>query len=326
MDYLSDIEKQDIQRLQQQLQELRTHQPSGYLPFVESWIARDWLNRFFAVTEKELDKFLMESGPGIHDKKVVDVVQGVASGEEKVAPVVDRPPYVSMPQFPQIEGVSDYEPFEGKTRLVGLTGIGYLQRFKALLYASPVSPKMRSLGWIEEMEELGRLLEAEIKELEKEMNESAERREEREEIVKKFEEKKALLDSVRRVLEWREERLKKVAEGWREFIDRQKELSNPEAMKFLEKVGREGKNPHFNAALGEVLHRYDRLNQRAMQALGYLMNDEKADSFRASPEMDFDYLRRVCEQVPHSLPVADSFKNKGFQYAGKGSREESCHI
>ena len=270
-----------VENLKREVEELKENFPAPEVPLFEVWEARDWLNRFFALyDEKLLHSYLKE---GLGEKKVNEAIEELRKGKAVLAPVVERPPYQSRPFFPQVEGLSDYEAFTHG----GLTERAQVARLKAFLYASPVSPKSRALGWWEEMEEMGRLLEKEVEELEK-----------RGGTAQEFEEKKELFRAVKEILDWREEQLKRVKKGWEEFLSFQEKLSNPAAVEFLRKLGRVPSNPHLRLAYSGLLETVEKANQKITSLLGQITENASSE-WIYSRDLDFEWLK---SQFPWKIP------------------------
>ncbi len=292
---LQNVGQRELQRRKKEIQELKAESFKEKLPIFETWDSRNWLNRFFGVTGE--DKILEYLKKGLGEVDLEKVIDNLRKGKEKLAPIVRKPPYATFPEWPEIKGLTDYKPFKGERYFTGLTDDGYIQRLKALLYLSPLSPKFRNLGWIEELNDVGQMLEREIADLEEKINSASP--EKRDEILKKIEEKKRLFKAVNDVLEWREERLKKVREGWEEYHQHTKELMNPSAVKVLETINRPFKNPHLNLALGKILGEYEALHQKAMKVLGLLQNDYKSKyhEYRIDKNLDWEYLKELFPNV-----------------------------
>lgn len=270
-----------VESLKREVEELKENFPAPEVPLFEVWETRDWLNRFFALyNEKLLHSYLKD---GLGEKKVNEAIEELRRGKAVLAPVVEKPPYQSRPFFPQVEGLSDYEAFTKG----GLTEKAQVARLKAFLYASPISPKARTLGWWEEMEEVGRLLEKEIEELEKKGG-----------TAEELERKKELFRAVKEILDWREEQFKKVKKGWEEFLSFQEKLSNPAAVEFLRKLGRVPSNPHLRLAYSGLLETVEKANQKVVALLGQITENASSE-WIYDRDIDFEWLR---SQFPWKIP------------------------
>jgi len=98
------------QSIKKEIQEAKEQVSNPQFPIVESFFTRDWLNRFFSLKgEEKLQKFLIR---GISEEKLQELLEELNAGKGKLAVIVEKPPYQEYPDFPIIEGLSDYEMFD----------------------------------------------------------------------------------------------------------------------------------------------------------------------------------------------------------------------
>jgi len=81
-------------QLKKEVQESKEQVSNPQFPIVESFFARDWLNRFFSLKgEEKLQKFLIR---GISEEKLQELLEELNAGKGKLAVIVERPPYTSF--------------------------------------------------------------------------------------------------------------------------------------------------------------------------------------------------------------------------------------
>ena len=79
-------------QLREEVKESKEQVSNPQFPIVESFFARDWLNRFFSLKgEEKLQKFLIR---GISEKEVEKLLKELDEGKGKLAVIVERPLYM----------------------------------------------------------------------------------------------------------------------------------------------------------------------------------------------------------------------------------------
>jgi len=279
--------------LKKEVKESKEQVSNPQFPIVESFFARDWLNRFFSLKgEEKLQKFLIR---GISEKEVEKLLKELDEGKGKLAVIVEKPPYQEYPDFPIIEGLSDYEMFD--KGFSALSDEAYVQRLKALLYTSPISPKSRAVSFWEETEELGRLFERKIEKLSKEGG-----------SVEEIEALKEKVKAINEVLEFRRKELEKVKEGWEEFLNAQKELANPYALEFMEELSKVPENLHAGAGIGALLKRLEYFDARVSSLLGQI-NDRGKTEWIYDKDWDWNWLKKTVNEMAKEAGIVISDKS-----------------